>query len=123
MTSQTLYPTTNMQDVDELLLKASECLKTSLIAEMEASQADAHCIEQVRQSTAGLTIEWNPVLLSFRTAVYASAYQRYRDWHTTRKRKRSFKNSSSQKKPRGGRGGGRGGASRSEMSQSTSVAR
>ncbi|KAI9454823.1 hypothetical protein HD554DRAFT_2042952 [Boletus coccyginus] len=46
---ETLYPTVDMENVDLLLSRASDCLRQSLISEMEASQEDVQAITQVRQ--------------------------------------------------------------------------
>lgn len=101
-TLQTIYPTIDTKQVDDLLTKASRRLKAMLIAEMEASQAAADCIDRVRQSTGSLSMSWDSVQLSLRSAVHSAAYQRYTEWCTSEsgKRKHSSKGSSSRKKQR-----------------------
>ena len=63
--SQMLYPNKNLSKVDSLLRNASKRLRTSLIAEMEASQADNELIQLVCQSTVTLQVPWDSLLLSF----------------------------------------------------------
>lgn len=107
-----------MHDVDLLLLDASANLKASLVAEMQLTDTPADLIEVVRGSTASLVIPWDRFLASYKTAVVAAAYQRYKEWYAVAKRSHPSlsatvvaTSSSSQKKSRNDR--------RSQASSST----
>ncbi|KAG6372526.1 hypothetical protein JVT61DRAFT_7634 [Boletus reticuloceps] len=77
----TLYPTNDMLGIDLLLLDGSNNLRDSLVLEMEGTDASAASIGRVRQSMANLVIDWDYVLLSYRSVLLTAAYQRYQEWH------------------------------------------
>ncbi|KAF8546475.1 hypothetical protein OG21DRAFT_1491171 [Imleria badia] len=79
----TLYPTIDMLDIDLLLLNASNTLRDSLVLEMQGTNTSAESIERVHQSTAGLIIPWDHVLVSYKMAVLAAAYQHYKEWYSS----------------------------------------
>ena len=66
-----------------MLVNASRALKTSVLAVMESTTAEPKCIEQVRQSTATLTVPWESLLRSLRMAVRECVYERYLKWYTS----------------------------------------
>ncbi|KAI9573902.1 hypothetical protein HD554DRAFT_568445 [Boletus coccyginus] len=78
-----LYPSLSTDDVDRLLSRASGALKTSLLALMESGDGEAKYVEQVRTSTATLTVPWRSFLRSLKNAVMQTAYERYIQWRNS----------------------------------------
>lgn len=72
-----------MDGIDNVLIDASNALKSSLLAVMESGTGEHTYIERVRESEAIMKVSWTSFIRSMRTAVVETAYERYVQWYTS----------------------------------------